>query len=144
MIFRYSNTLKVFLLHSLFTFEFGENLSADKLITLSKSILDRLDQQAGTGNEIVRDMKQYYSDLKQVLEEVRNDTKDGEILYTTLRDQYGPHHTKLMFINYVYMDCYNWTFDESANVKKLLDDTRELWRHIERTAIERPYGIRLS
>ena len=102
------------------------------------------DRHTGIGDEMIRDIRQYYNDLKQVFVEVKNDTKEGEVLYTALRDQYGPQHTKAMFVTYVYMDCYGWTFNESTNVKKMLDDTRELWRHIERIALKRPYGIRWS
>lgn len=130
-------------MYCLFTVQLGDNLRVDDLMSLGQSILDCLDRQTGTGDEIIRDIRKYYSDLKQVFEEVKNDTKDGEILYTALRDQYGPQHTKVLFLNYLYTEVYNWTFDESAKVKKLLDDTRELWRNIERTAIDRPYGIKL-
>lgn len=144
MIFRCGNYIgQIFFMYSLYTVQFGENLLVGHLMSLSQSILDRLDRHTGTGEEIIQDIKKYYNDLKQVFEEVKNDTKDGEILYTTLRDHYGPQHVKIMFITYMYMDVYNWTFDESAKVKKMLDDTRELWRHIERTAIDRPYGIKL-
>lgn len=143
MIFRCRNSINTLLLHYLLIFIFGESLRVDDLMGLSQAILDRLDERVGTGDEIIRDIRQYHKDLRQVFEEVKNDTKDGEVLYRALRDQYGPQHIKLMFVREVYMKCYNWTLEESTTVKKMLDDTRELWRQIERTAISRPYGIRL-
>lgn len=118
----------------------SEGVSVIKIMQLADSIYERLFNEIGNGVEILSDVTQYYNDLKQVFEQVKNDTFDGEVLYTAIKRTYGPKHLKVPYPSYYFLRIYNLSWEETERMEKILQDTLHLWWKIEKIAITRPYG----
>lgn len=117
-----------------------EGVSVTKIMQLADSIYERLHYEIGNGLEILSDVTAYYNDLKQVLVEVENDTFDGEVLYLALKRTYGPKHLKVPYASYYFLRIYDFTWEETERMEKILEDTLHLWWKIEKVATNRTYG----